>query len=122
MQVTGYDHVNLVMPAGGEDEARAFYEGILGLPAKPKPASLQARAVLWFGNDSVTVHIGVEEGFRPARQAHPAFRIDGLAELRARCEAAGYATSEDQPIPGYDRFFVNDPFGNRIELMELQKK
>jgi hypothetical protein len=33
---------------------------------------------------------------------------------------AGYPVSGDLPLEGYDRIFVYDPFGNRIELMQVK--
>ena len=118
MAIVALDHVQLAMPAGGEAAARAFYVGVLGLAEQPKPENLKTRGGVWFGSGALKVHLGVEAGFRPARKAHPAFRVKNLAELRARCEAAGYPTVDDEPLPGYQRFYVFDPFGNRIECLE----
>ena len=118
MAIVALDHVQLAMPAGGEAAARAFYAGVLGLAEQPKPENLRKRGGVWFGSGALKVHLGVEAGFRPARKAHPAFRVKNLAELRARCEAAGYPTVDDEPLPGYQRFYVFDPFGNRIECLE----
>lgn len=121
MRLTGYNHVNLAIPADQAETARAFYGGILRLKELERPSTLTRSGTLWFGSDSVTVHLGVEDGFRPARRAHPAFTVDGLEELRLACEAAGHETIVDNAIPGWNRFFVYDPFGNRIECMEPQK-
>jgi catechol 2,3-dioxygenase-like lactoylglutathione lyase family enzyme len=118
MGIIALDHVQLAMPAGQEDKARAFYAGVLGLTEQPKPANLAKRGGVWFASGDLRLHLGVEADFRPARKAHPAFHVENLAELRTRCEAAGYATTEDEPLPGYDRFYVSDPFGNRIECLE----
>ncbi len=118
MGIVALDHIQLAMPAGEEDKARAFYEGVLGLAEQPKPKNLARRGGVWFAKGDVKIHLGVEAGFRPAKKAHPAFRVENLAELRARCEAAGYPTVDDPPLPGYERFYVHDPFGNRIECLE----
>ena len=118
MGIVALDHVQLAMPAGEEDRARTFYEGVLGLIEQPKPDNLRRRGGVWFASGAVQVHLGVEAGFRPARKAHPAFRVEDLAALRARCEAAGFPPVDDEPLPGYDRFYVHDPFGNRIECLE----
>jgi catechol 2,3-dioxygenase-like lactoylglutathione lyase family enzyme len=117
-RIIAIDHVQLAMPAGGEDVARGFYEGILGLDELPKPAELAGRGGAWFAAGHVQVHLGVEADFRPARKAHPALEVRGLAALVARCEAAGIAVTRDVPLPGMDRVHVSDPFGNRIELVE----
>jgi len=62
--------------------------------------------------------LGVEKDFRPAFKAHPALLVEGLDDLIERCEQAGYAVISDEPLEGYHRVYVSDPFGNRIELME----
>lgn len=118
MRVRGIDHVQLAMPAGGEDDARAFYDGVLGIPEKPKPPHLAARGGCWFAADGVELHLGVEDGFRPARKAHPALLVDDLTALVRRLGEAGVDVVEDEPLPGYDRVYVADPFGNRLELLE----
>lgn len=118
MRILDFDHVNLAMPRGEEDKARAFYAGVLGLSELKKPENLQRRGGCWFGCGTVQVHLGIESDFRPARQAHPAFLVEGLEELKSRCEAAGYKVTDDHENPDYRRFFTNDPFGNRIECME----
>jgi catechol 2,3-dioxygenase-like lactoylglutathione lyase family enzyme len=106
------------MPAGRENEARAFYQGMLGLAEITKPPHLAARGGCWFENGAVTLHLGVDKNFVAARKAHPAFIVDSLAALEAKLKQAGYKVSEDEPIEGCDRRHVDDPFGNRIELIE----
>jgi catechol 2,3-dioxygenase-like lactoylglutathione lyase family enzyme len=118
MRVVGVDHVQLAMPPGREDEARRFYGDLLGLPETVKPPELARRGGAWFENRRVKIHLGVDADFRPARKAHPGLLVDGLPELVDRLRAAGYAVSEDEPLPGYARVYVNDPFGNRLELLE----
>lgn len=120
MRVTGIDHVQLAMPAGGEDAARTFYAGLLNLPEKPKSPVLAARGGCWFESEAVKIHLGVEADFRAARKAHPALRVDGLAELAARLRAAGCSVKDAELLEGYERIYVDDPFGNRIELLEPQ--
>jgi catechol 2,3-dioxygenase-like lactoylglutathione lyase family enzyme len=122
MRVRRLDHVLLAMPAGRESEAREFYQGILGIPEAAKPASLAARGGCWFEDGELKVHLGIEKNFAPARKAHPAFIVDDLAELEAALKVAGYLIAHDEPLEGYDRFFVDDPFGNRIELMQAKAR
>jgi len=118
MSVLSLDHVQLAMPAGGEAKARAFYGELLGIPEVAKPAQLAARGGCWFERGPVKVHLGVEEDFRPARKAHPAFLVDNLAALIIKLGGAGHKVRSDVPADGYERVHVEDPFGNRIELME----
>ena len=106
------------MPAGREEEARAFYHGMLGFAEKTKPPQLVARGGCWFESGTVTVHLGVDKNFVAARKAHPAFIVDDLDGLETKLKEAGYKVTEDEPIAGCDRRHVEDPFGNRIELIE----
>ena len=117
MAIVGLDHIQLAIPQGSEDEARAFYVGVLGMREVDKPAGLSKQGC-WFESFGVCVHLGVDPDFSPARKAHPAFVVDSAQRLRADLEEAGVATSDTAPIEGYTRFFANDPFGNRIEFME----
>jgi catechol 2,3-dioxygenase-like lactoylglutathione lyase family enzyme len=112
------DHVQLAMPPGGEPRAREFYQGLLGVPEVPKPQSLSASGGCWFERGALKIHLGVEADFRPARKAHPAFVVSDLRALGERLRAAGCTLQEDLRLAGYRRYFVADPFGNRIELME----
>jgi catechol 2,3-dioxygenase-like lactoylglutathione lyase family enzyme len=106
------------MPAGGEELARSFYAGILGIRETPKPAHLAQRGGCWFERDDLKIHLGVELDFRPARKAHLALLVTGLPALQEKLRGAGYILREDEPLQGYCRVYVDDPFGNRIELME----
>lgn len=117
MGVVGLDHVQIAIPAGGEDRARAFFAGLLGMTEVSKPASLSS-AGCWFTGGGAALHVGVDPDFRPAKKAHPALLVDDLAALRARLAEAGCVIRDDKPVEGYARFFTEDPFGNRIELME----
>ncbi len=118
MEVRRIDHVQLAMPAGGEQDAVGFYDGLLGLPQMAKPPHLAARGGCWFERDDLKIHLGVDTDFHPARKAHPALLVDDLAALVERLRTAGVPVRDDEPIDGYDRVYVEDPFGNRIELLE----
>jgi catechol 2,3-dioxygenase-like lactoylglutathione lyase family enzyme len=119
MPILSIDHVQIAMPVGMEDQARKFYEGVLGFTEIPKPAELAKRGGVWFQSQSVQLHLGVEADFRPARKAHPAFLVRDLDALITKVQEAGYETDTSQPpLDGYKRAHIFDPFGNRIELME----
>lgn len=114
--VDGLDHVQLACPPGSEDDARAFYGGLLGLREIEKPAPLRSRGGVWFECGAQQLHLGVEEPFTPARKAHPALRtesVEALEELAARLGDVQW----DEDLPGYRRFYARDPFGNRLELL-----
>jgi catechol 2,3-dioxygenase-like lactoylglutathione lyase family enzyme len=118
MRIYGLDHIQMAIPPGSEDQARGFYIGVLGLSEVPKPAHLVSRGGVWLTGGTLNLHLGVEEDFRPALKAHPALLVEDLGDLIARCEDDGFSIRRDTPLDGYDRVYVADPFGNRIELME----
>ena len=119
MKILSIDHVQIAMPAGGEEKARAFYMDLLGFAEIPKPPELAKRGGAWFESGSTQLHLGVEPDFRPARKAHPAFIVDHLDALLEKIQAAGCEIDSLQPpLEGTKRVHVFDPFGNRIELME----
>jgi catechol 2,3-dioxygenase-like lactoylglutathione lyase family enzyme len=118
VQVLRIDHVQLAMPPQREHEAREFYSGLLGISETPKPEHLARRGGCWFEQGPLKIHLGVEPDFRPARKAHPARLVEGLLVLVAKLKDAGVQVNEDEPLDGFFRVYVDDPFGNRIELME----
>jgi len=103
--------------SAGRPKPSASTRGFLQVPQVPKPPHLEARGGCWFDSSSVRIHLGIEEGFRPARKAHPAFQVDDLDALRRRLVAAGVTVADDEPLPGYDRCYGYDPFGNRLEFL-----
>jgi catechol 2,3-dioxygenase-like lactoylglutathione lyase family enzyme len=113
----GIDHVQLAIPRGGEERARAFYVDVLGLVEVPKPPALAARGGAWFEAGDVRLHVGVDEPFVPARKAHPALT---RRDLRAFVRDSGIEASWADDIAGVLRCHVFDPFGNRIELVEVR--
>jgi catechol 2,3-dioxygenase-like lactoylglutathione lyase family enzyme len=118
MTLLALDHIQIAMPAGREAEARAFYAGVLGLEERDKPANLSKRGGCWFERGSIKVHLGVDPDFRPAAKAHPAFRVENVELLAKKAGAAGCRVAADEPLEGFARLYVYDPFGNRIELMQ----
>ena len=111
------DHVQLAMSPGGEERARAFFSSILGMREEEKPVPLSGRGGAWFRTGGAVLHLGVEEGFRPQRKAHPAFLVGDLEALAGRLAAADHAVEWDEALPGRRRFYSADPFGNRIEFI-----
>ena len=116
----GIDHVQLAAPPGCETEARRFFGQLLGLEEVEQPEPLRARGGVWFLVGAQQLHVGVEEGFAPARKAHPAFAVAGYDELVVRLRAACVAVADDASIPGVRRCYIADPWGNRIELVEVE--
>jgi catechol 2,3-dioxygenase-like lactoylglutathione lyase family enzyme len=116
----GIDHVQVAAPPGCEAEARRFFGELLGLEEVAKPQPLRARGGVWFRVGAQQLHVGVEEGFVPARKAHPAFAVSRYRELVRRLRAAGAEVVDDTSIPGVERCHLADPWGNRIELVAVE--
>ncbi len=121
-QITALDHVQVAAPTGCGAEARQFYGSVLGLDEIEKPPLLATRGGVWFAVGAQQLHVGVETDFVPARKAHPALRVadrDALERLARRLTAAGadVTWAEDTDVPGARRFYVHDPWGNRLELV-----
>ena len=119
--LAGIDHVQLAAPAGCEEEARRFFGLLLGLEEIEKPAALRARGGAWFRIGTQQLHVGVDEGFAPARKAHPAFGVHDYEGLLIRLREAGVMVTDDESFPGVDRSYLHDPWGNRIELVALNR-
>jgi catechol 2,3-dioxygenase-like lactoylglutathione lyase family enzyme len=118
-KISGLDHVQLAMPSGGEERARDYFGGLLGLVELEKPAALAGRGGVWFGlPDGRQLHLGVEEPFRPNEKAHPAFGCISLEDSASRLEEGGYEARWDGALAPRRRFYSEDPFGNRIEFIE----
>lgn len=117
VSATSVDHVQVAIPPGGEERARAFYGGLLGLEEMEKPEGLRARGGVWFRTGSVALHLGVDQSLRPATKAHVAFGVLDLDAVRQRLQTAGHPTREEAPLDGHRRFYCDDPFGNRVEVL-----
>jgi catechol 2,3-dioxygenase-like lactoylglutathione lyase family enzyme len=118
MLIIDIDHVQIAAPPGCEAQARDFFGRLLGMEEIAKPEQLRARGGCWFRAGSRQLHIGVEENFRPATKAHPAFATDDIDALFAVLQKAGAGCKWDEAIGGIRRFYANDPWGNRLEFTE----
>ncbi|APX14140.1 VOC family protein [Tateyamaria omphalii] len=112
-------HVQIAMPKGREGDARKFYLDVLAFSEVQKPKELLKRGGVWFQSQSARLHLGVQEPFVPARKAHPGFRVGSLSDARQRLIAAGIEFRTDIDLQKMKRIYVDDPFGNRIELLEV---
>ena len=112
-------HAMVTIPVGAEDEARAFYCGVMGMSEIPKPESLKGRGGLWLELGDIQIHVGVENGVdRLATKAHFAYQVDDVQAWMQKLAAIGISPTDSVPIPGYERFEFRDPFGNRVELIQ----
>ncbi|GAA0354176.1 VOC family protein [Streptomyces blastmyceticus] len=118
--LTALDHIQLAAPAGSEDLLRAFYIDALGMKEVPKPPVLATRGGCWFtaADGRVQLHLGIEEPFRPSAKAHPGLRVTGIDAFAAWLASHGAQVVWDDNLPGYRRFYSQDPVGNRLEFLE----
>ena len=115
--ISGLHHVQIAVPAGSEPTLRRFYGRVLGMTEIRKPAALAARGGVWFRSGTAELHLGVEADFRPARKAHPGLLVEDLDGIVARPAEAGRSVRPDDLLPGFRRCYVDDPCGNRLELL-----
>lgn len=116
--ITGLDHVQIAMPVGAEDIARAFYSGVLGLAEIEKPAVLAVRGGAWFQCGGAQLHLGADPEFQAARKAHPALLVRDFAAFTQQLADQGVALKAEDVVGGRQRATLSDPFGNRVELIE----
>jgi hypothetical protein len=115
--ITALDHVQLAAPPGSDERLRVYYVDVLGMTEIPKPPVLARRGGCWFQAGAVQLHLGIEEDFRAAKKAHPGLRVTGIDAYAARLEAHGGSVTWDSALPGYKRFYSQDPVGNRLEFL-----
>jgi catechol 2,3-dioxygenase-like lactoylglutathione lyase family enzyme len=120
--IVGINHIQIEAPAGCEEAARTFYGGLLGLEEIEKPENLRHRGGVWFACGSQQIHIGVTNNFEPRRKGHPALEVRHLSAWRLRLTSANVPLSEDEPLSGWSRFYITDPWGNRVELLEREEQ
>jgi len=119
MSIIGLHHAQITIPQGAEEQGRQFYSQVLGLPEIEKPDSLKGRGGFWLQVGDQQVHVGTEEGVnRLATKAHLAYQVTDAETWRKRLQAHGIEILEGVPIPGYQRFEIRDPFGNRMEFIQ----
>ena len=116
--ISKIDHVQIAAPKEKEERTRNFYREILGMKEIEKPEPLKLRGGVWFEFGDFQLHVGVEEPFSPAKKAHPAFVVNGYEALQKHLREQDVEVKSDDSIPGVERFFVFDPFGNRLEFLK----
>jgi catechol 2,3-dioxygenase-like lactoylglutathione lyase family enzyme len=111
-------HVPLAIPPGEAGRCDEFCVTLLGFRELEKPPLQAARGGRWYQRDEVALHLGVEEDFRPAKKAHPALVIENFNEILAKLTGAALEVRFDETIPGRRHCYVDDPVGNRLELID----
>lgn len=121
-EFVGFNHVQLAAPTGSEEKAREFFGRTLGLEEIPKPTNLQKRGGVWFRVGSQELHIGIEDpkNFHPNKKAHPALEVKDVRKLRRILDSKGIEVKDDEPLEHADRFYAEDPFGNRLEFLQMK--
>ena len=118
--ITGLDHVQIEAPKGCEAAGRAFFGNFLGLPELTKPPALAARGGVWFGlPDGRQLHIGVVKDFVPRDKGHLALRCHHLDAVSAEAEKQNIPLTPDHELAPLRRVFLRDPWGNRLEIIEV---
>jgi catechol 2,3-dioxygenase-like lactoylglutathione lyase family enzyme len=119
MSIIRLHHVQITIPRGAEEQGRQFYCELLGLPEIEKPEALRELGGFWLQVGGSQVHVGTEDGVdRSATKAHVAYEVTDLAAWQAKLQQNGIAIVDSIPIPGYIRFEIRDPFGNRVEFLQ----
>lgn len=117
-EIPGLDHVQLTIPKSGEEASRDFFVGKLKWSEIEKPANLKAKGGAWFRCGQHQIHVGTTDDFIPAKKAHPAILVRNISEYRSYLESIGLSPRDEDPLPGAIRFYLDDPFGNRLEFLE----
>lgn len=121
MNLLEIHHVQITIPTGSETEARRFYCGVLGLREIPKPEALAGRGGLWLELGDKQIHVGTENRIeRGNSKAHIAYLVNDLGYWQERLAKEQVEIIDGIPIPGYERFEFRDPFGNRVEFLQVE--
>src|SRR4029079_504380 len=113
--ITGIHHVSIVVT--DLDTSRRFYSQVLGLREIPRRAAFDFVVVL-YDLGAQHIHLVPRETADAASPRHFALQVDDAAAAREHFAKVSVAARETTPIPGCDRFFVGDPDGNLIEIMQ----
>ena len=115
LSITQIDHVSVIVT----DLARSrhFYRDVLGLKEIAKPKTFDFK-VLWFDLGTQQLHLLQKPQPDTRSPRHFALRVADAQAARSHFRALGIETQEATPIPKCDRFFVHDPDGNRIEIIQ----
>ena len=117
----GIHHVNVTVPKSLEGAAKHFYGVVMALEEVPKPEGSRARGGAWYQVGPLQLHLSIEEPSRPecVSKRHVCYTVSNLAEAEERFRSAGVEIlPDDVPTPGWSRFYVRDPGGNRLEIAQ----
>ncbi len=112
------DHFHICVPPEKLDDAKNFYTNVIGLVLIYRPDDLFSSAGYWFNIGDVQLHIGIEPAL-PRTIRHTAFEVADIEAARSHLMSKGVEILEEPVIPGRSRFAFIDPFGNRMELLQI---
>lgn len=116
--VISLHHVNVTVPSELEAAAKEFYGSVLGLTQVPKPAAARQNGA-WYQIGDNQLHLSVEDEANGLSSRHVCFSVSDLAEAEKRFRDAGVEIiSDPRPVPGTSRFYVRDPGGNQLEIVQ----
>jgi catechol 2,3-dioxygenase-like lactoylglutathione lyase family enzyme len=117
--VTALHHVNVTVPAELEAATKEFYGSVLGLQEVPKPAASRQSGA-WYQIGATQLHLSIEDGTNNASSSrHVCFAVSDLSATEKNFRAAGVEIIPDaRPVPGSPRFYVRDPGGNQLEIVQ----
>ena len=115
LQVTQIDHCSIIIT--DVERSRRFYRDVLGLKEIHKPRTFDF-VVVWFDLGNQHIHLLLKDKADSISPRHFALRVTDAAAARKYFREHGIETQETTLIPGADRFFISDPDGNRIEIIQ----
>ncbi len=115
LAITQIDHCSVIIT--DVERSRRFYRDLLGLKEIAKPRTFDF-VVVWFDLGNQHLHLLLKDQPDTLSPRHFALRVADARAARAHFQGHGLATEETTPIPGADRFFIYDPDGNRIEIIQ----
>jgi glyoxylase I family protein len=115
IQITQIDHVSVLIT--DVERSRRFYRDLLGLKEIAKPRTFTF-VVLWFDLGNQQLHLLLKDQPDTRSPRHFALRVKNVQQARNYMRERGIPMDETTPIPGCDRFFIHDPDGNRIEIIQ----
>jgi catechol 2,3-dioxygenase-like lactoylglutathione lyase family enzyme len=115
LQVTQIDHVSVLIT--DVERSRRFYRDLLGLKEIAKPRTFDF-VVVWFDLGNQQLHLLRKDQPDTRSPRHFALRVKDAAAARTYFREQGIRCDETTPIPGADRFFIADPDGNRVEVIQ----
>ncbi len=114
-RVTQLDHCSVIVT--DVERSRRFYRDLLGLKEIHKPRTFDF-VVVWFDLGNQHLHLLRKDRPDTLSPRHFALRVADAASARTYFHEQGIPVQETTPIPGADRFFIFDPDGNRIEVIQ----